>query len=58
MNVLKAQIGVIPVQRATTLMGVTPALATLDSQAMAVLVQVSTAILHCYTASHQSIMKH
>ena len=44
MNVLEALIGVIPVQLATTLKGVTPALATLDTQAMDSLAQVSAAI--------------
>ena len=41
MNVLEALIGVIPVQHASTLMGVTPVLATLDTQALAVLAHVS-----------------
>ena len=41
MNVLEALIGVIPVQLATTLKGVTPALATLDTQAVDFIVQVS-----------------
>ena len=58
MNVLEVLIGVIPVQLATTLKGVTPALATLDTQAMVFLAQVSTSILHWYGASHQSIKKH
>ena len=44
MNVLKAQIAVITMQLATTLKGVTPALATLDTQAMAFLAQVSPSI--------------
>ena len=43
MNVVKALIAVIPVQHAATLKGVTPALATLDTQAMAVLAHVSVA---------------
>ena len=41
MNVLEALIDVIPVQLATTLKGVTPALATLASQAVGLLAQVS-----------------
>ena len=43
MNVLKALIGVIPVLLAATLKGVIPALATVDSQAMDSLAQVSAA---------------
>ena len=42
MNVLEALIGVIPVQHAATLMGVTPALATVDTQALDFIVWVST----------------
>ena len=41
MNVLKALIAVMIMQLATTVMEVTPALATLDTQAMDFLVQVS-----------------
>ena len=41
MSVLEALIGVIPTQLATTLRGVTPALATLDTQAVDFLAQVS-----------------
>ena len=41
MNVLEALIGVIPMQLATTLRGVTHALATLDTQAVDFLAQVS-----------------
>ena len=44
MNVLEALIGVIPMQLATTPMGVTPALATLDTQEMDIFAQVSTGI--------------
>ena len=44
MNVLEALIGVIPVQHAATLMGVTPVLATVDTLALAVLAHVSAAI--------------
>ena len=44
MNVLEALIAVIPKQLATTLEGVTPAFATVDSQAMGFLAQVSAAI--------------
>ena len=40
MNVLEALIAVIPKQLAITLMEVTPALATLDTQAVGVLAQV------------------
>ena len=42
MNVLEALIGVIPTQHAATLMGVTPAIATLGTQAMDIIVWVST----------------
>ena len=38
-------IAVIPMQLATTLKGITPAFATLDTQAMAFLVQVRACIL-------------
>ena len=44
MNVLEALIGVILMQLATTLKGVTPAIATLDTQAVGVLAQVSAGI--------------
>ena len=44
MNVLEALIGVIAMQPVTTLVGVTPALATLDTQAMDFLAHVSAAI--------------
>ena len=44
MNALEALIGVIPMQLATTLKGVTPVLATLDTQGMDFLAQVSTGI--------------
>ena len=44
MNVLVALIGVIAMQLVTTLVGVTPALATLDTQAMGFLAHVSTSI--------------
>ena len=47
MNVLEALIGVIAMQLATTLVGVTPALATLDTQAMDFLAHVSAAIYAC-----------
>ena len=43
MSVLKALITVMMMQLATTMKGVTPALATLDTQAMAVLAHVSVA---------------
>ena len=44
MNVLEALIGVIPEQLAITLKEVTPALATLDTQAVGILAQVSAGI--------------
>ena len=44
MSVLEALIGVIPMQLVTILKGVTPALATLDTQAMDFLAWVSVAI--------------
>ena len=44
MNVLVALIGVIAMQLVTTLVGVTPALATLDTRAMEFLAHVSTSI--------------
>ena len=49
MNVLEALIGVIPMQRATTLMGVTPVLVTMDTQGMGFPVQVSKSILSAST---------
>ena len=49
MNVLEALIDVIPVQLATTLKGVILALATLDTQAMDLLAQVSAAIQSIYS---------
>ena len=42
MNVLEVLIDVIPVQHATTRMGVTPVLATMDTQAMDFIAWVST----------------
>ena len=44
MNVLVPLIGVIPMQLATTIKGVTPAIATLDTQAVGFLAQVGGAI--------------
>ena len=44
MNVLMALIAVMIMQLAPTLKGVTPALATLDTQGMALLAQVSQKI--------------
>ena len=41
MNVLKASIGVIPLQFAATLKGVTPALATVDTLGVGLLALVS-----------------
>ena len=46
MSVLKALIAVMIMQLATTLKGVTPALATLDTQAMDILVQVRAVMFH------------
>ena len=40
MNVLVALIGVMTMQLAPTLKGVTPALATLDTQGMGILAQI------------------
>ena len=48
MSVLKAQIAVIIMQLATTLMEVTPAFATLDTQAMDFRVQVSAGVFYDY----------
>ena len=45
MNVLEALIGVIPMQHAATLKEVTPAFATLDTQAMDFIAQVSISAL-------------
>ena len=45
MNALEALTGVTPVQHAATLMEVTPALATLDTQAMDFLAHVSSAFI-------------
>ena len=45
MNVPEALIDVIAMQLVTTLVGVTPALATLDTQAMGFLAQVSVSAL-------------
>ena len=48
MSVLEALILVTTMQLATTLEGVTPALVTLDTQAVDVLAQVSTFLLLFY----------
>ena len=54
MSVVEVLIGVIAMQLATTIMGVTPALATLDTQAMDFLAQVSaTRLLFFLTVRHQ-----
>ena len=54
MSVVEVLIGVIAMQLATTIMGVTPALATLDTQAMDFLAQVSaTRLLFFLTVNHQ-----
>ena len=45
---IEALIGVIPMQHSATLTGVTPALVTLDTQAVDVLAQVSTFLLLFY----------
>ena len=49
MSVLKALMTVILMQLATTLKGVTPALATLDTQVVAFLAQVGAAIQSMYS---------
>ena len=49
MSVLKALITVIPVQLATTLKGVTPAIATVDTQEVGFLAQVSAVIQSIYS---------
>ena len=49
MNATQALTGVTPVQHATTLKGVTPALATLDIQAMDFLAQVGALIITVQT---------
>ena len=46
MNVLKALISAMIMQLVTTLKGATPALATLDTQGMGFLVQVSAGIFY------------
>ena len=46
MSALKALIGVMIMQLATTPRGVTPALATQDTQAMDILVQVSAGMFY------------
>ena len=51
MNALEALICVITMQLATTLKGATPALATVDIQAVGFLVQVSIAIQSLYNSS-------
>ena len=51
MNALEALICVITMQLATTLKGATPALATVDIQAVGFLVQVSVAIQSSYNSS-------
>ena len=54
MSVVEVLIGVIAMQLATTIMGVTPALATLGTQAMDFLAQVSaTRLLFFLTVRHQ-----
>ena len=57
MNVLVALIGVIFMQVAATPMEVTPALATLDTQAMDFLAHVSLAIYYRCTVSRFFILK-
>ena len=57
MNVLKALIAVMIMQLATTLKGVTPAFATVDTQAMDFLVQVSASMFyHTIDPIFQSII--
>ena len=54
MSVVEVLIGVIAMQLATTIMGVTPALATLDTQAMGFLAQVSASrLLIIHTVRYQ-----
>jgi len=58
MNVLKTLIPVMMMQLATTLKGVTPALATVDTQAMDFLVQVSADMFYHINYIFLSIMMH
>ena len=52
MSVLEALMGVIPVQLATTVLEVIPALATLGTQAMDFLAQVSADVCNRFTVFH------
>ena len=56
MNAVETLIAVIPMQVATTLLGVTPALATLDTQAMDFLAHVSVGIYSRCTISRSFIL--
>ena len=62
MNVLEVLIGVMLMQIATTLKGVIPALATLDTQAMGFLATVSSSISnhnrYCSLPAWHSLHKH
>ena len=55
MSVLLALMAVILMQHATTLKGVTPALATVDTQAMGLLAQVRSSIFQSYVRMTLSV---
>ena len=55
MNVLLTLMAVILMQHATTLKGVTPALATVDTQAMGLLAQVRSSIFQSYVRMTLSV---
>ena len=59
MSVVTVLIGVIPMQHATTLKEVTPALVTMDTQAMDFLAQVSASIYNnvMYVLFHSFILR-
>ena len=57
MNALVALIDVIPMQHAATLMEVTPALVTVDTQGMDFLAHVSSATYYRCTVSHFFILR-
>ena len=57
MNAVEALIAVIPMQLAPTLLGVTPALATLDTQEMDFLVHVSVGIYRRCTISRFFLLR-
>ena len=56
MSVVEVLIGVMTMQLATTLMGVTPALATLGTQPMNFLAQVSATRLHLFLTVRHHVM--